>query len=75
KIDTNRLCDRTPIDRLGTPDEVARAIAFLVSDWASYITGKVTTYRRRRLKVLALQQLFNGIRRLLELNLIIINLL
>ena len=32
KIDTNRLCDRTPIDRLGTPDEVARAIAFLVSD-------------------------------------------
>ncbi|HIN75674.1 MAG TPA: SDR family oxidoreductase, partial [Rhodospirillales bacterium] len=40
KIDTNRLCDRTPIDRLGTPDEVARAIAFLVSDWASYITGE-----------------------------------
>ena len=40
KIDTNRLCDRTPIDRLGTPDEVARAIAFLASDWASYITGE-----------------------------------
>ncbi len=40
KIDINRLCDRTPIDRLGTPDEVARAIAFLASDWASYITGE-----------------------------------
>jgi hypothetical protein len=36
---------------------------------------KVATYRRRRPKVLALQQLFNGIRRLLELDFIIINLL
>ena len=38
KIDTKRLCERTPIDRLGTPKEIARAIAFLASDWASYIT-------------------------------------
>ena len=40
KIDTKRLCERTPIDRLGTPKEIARAIAFLASDWASYITGE-----------------------------------
>lgn len=40
KIDTKRLRERTPLDRLGKPDEVARTIAFLASDWASYITGE-----------------------------------
>ena len=40
KIDIQRLEGRTPLDRLGKPDEVARAIAFLASDWASYITGE-----------------------------------
>lgn len=28
-----------PLGRLGTPEEVANAIAFLASDWASFITG------------------------------------
>lgn len=28
-----------PIGRIGTPDEVANAIVFLASDWASFITG------------------------------------
>jgi NAD(P)-dependent dehydrogenase (short-subunit alcohol dehydrogenase family) len=36
-IDT---CNRMhPIGRIGTPREVANAIAFLASDWASFITG------------------------------------
>jgi 3-oxoacyl-[acyl-carrier protein] reductase len=32
---------RIPLKRLGTPDDVAAAVCFLVSDEASYITGQV----------------------------------
>jgi len=35
-----QLIDQTPLKRLGTSDEVARVIAFLCSDWASFITGE-----------------------------------
>jgi NAD(P)-dependent dehydrogenase (short-subunit alcohol dehydrogenase family) len=34
-----QLRHRHPLSRLGTPEEVANAIAFLASDWASFITG------------------------------------
>ena len=36
----DELIAATPLKRLGTPDEVARAIAFLCSDWASFINGE-----------------------------------
>ncbi len=32
---------RTPLGRLGQPEDVANAYAFLASDWASFITGTV----------------------------------
>ncbi len=35
-----RLAAQIPLGRLGRPEDVARVCAFLVSDWASYITGQ-----------------------------------
>jgi 3-oxoacyl-[acyl-carrier protein] reductase len=32
---------KIPLQRLGTPEDVAGAVAFLVSDEAAYITGHV----------------------------------
>jgi 3-oxoacyl-[acyl-carrier protein] reductase len=34
---------RTPLGRLGRPDEIADVIAFLTSDEAAWITGQVIT--------------------------------
>ena len=36
-----QINERTPLGRFGTPEEIADAVAFLVSDEASYITGQI----------------------------------
>jgi NAD(P)-dependent dehydrogenase (short-subunit alcohol dehydrogenase family) len=36
-----RIMSRTPMKRLGTPEEVADVVAYLASDASSYITGEI----------------------------------
>lgn len=38
-----KIMSRTPMKRLGEPEEVARAVAFLAGDASSYITGEILT--------------------------------
>lgn len=41
RIDAGRIAARTPMARFGEPAEIARVIAFLASDAASFITGAI----------------------------------
>jgi NAD(P)-dependent dehydrogenase (short-subunit alcohol dehydrogenase family) len=36
----DQLTAKTPLARLGTPEELASVVAFLASDLAAYITGQ-----------------------------------
>jgi NAD(P)-dependent dehydrogenase (short-subunit alcohol dehydrogenase family) len=38
-----RILSRTPMKRLGEPEEIAETVAWLASDAASYITGEIVT--------------------------------
>ena len=35
----NEMANNVPLGRLGDPDEIAKAVSFLASDEASYISG------------------------------------
>jgi NAD(P)-dependent dehydrogenase (short-subunit alcohol dehydrogenase family) len=37
------LASTVPLGRVGKPDEVARAIVFLASDQASFVTGQIVS--------------------------------
>jgi len=40
-LEQDRLRERVPLGRFGQPEDIAEAVAFLASDWASFITGQI----------------------------------
>ena len=43
KVDKECVIDSTPLERLGTPEDVANAIYFLASDESSFMTGEIVS--------------------------------
>ena len=44
KADLNSMLDReVPLGRLGTPDEIAKAVLYLASTNAAFVTGSIWT--------------------------------
>ena len=41
EADLAALVEEIPLERIGTPEDVAHAVCFLLSDAAAYITGQV----------------------------------
>ena len=41
KATMDDLCERTPLGRIGRPEDVAKAVAFLAGDGGDFITGEV----------------------------------
>ena len=41
KEDFDCLCEETPLERLGKPEEIAKMVRFLSSENADFITGQV----------------------------------
>ncbi|HET7876924.1 MAG TPA: SDR family oxidoreductase, partial [Methylomirabilota bacterium] len=42
-LDPDKLARRTPMGRIGSPEEVAESAVFLASPGASFITGEILT--------------------------------
>ncbi len=40
-LEQSRLRGQVPLGRFGQPEDIADAVAFLASDWASFITGQI----------------------------------
>jgi NAD(P)-dependent dehydrogenase (short-subunit alcohol dehydrogenase family) len=40
-LEQERIQNQIPLRRLGEPEDIADAVAFLASDWASFITGQI----------------------------------
>jgi 3-oxoacyl-[acyl-carrier protein] reductase len=40
-LEQDRLREKVPLGRFGQPEDIADAVAFLASDWASFITGQI----------------------------------
>lgn len=40
-LEQDKLLSQIPLGRIGQPEDIADAVAFLASDWAAYITGQL----------------------------------